>query len=202
MTPVTPGLTTAQQTAFAAGAGPVSVGRAAALQTAVTPGLATPTIPAGGISAFAGKLLTEKNLDIIATGVRIGGILQRGQTAEDIAAQRAAIDRANAEAVRKASVERAKILTERGRRLKARQKSQFITKGIRTNVGVPLLVETQTRADITADIGFSLDVGRVEAGRFLTSAQIEKDIGKFRKKRSKFEAIGVGAERGLSFLGT
>lgn len=134
-------------------------------------------------------------------GIQAGGILRRGREAERFAKQRAAIDRANAIAAEKASIERAKILAERGGRLKERQKAQFISGGIRTNVGVPLLVETQTRADIAKDIGFSLDVGRVEAGRFLSSAGIERRIGKYKRRKSKFEAIGVGAGAGFSFLG-
>lgn len=156
----------------------------------------------GGFGTFAKKVLTPQNLGMVIAGVQAGGMLRRGREAEAIAAQRAAIDRANALAVRKASVERAKILRERGERLKARQTAQFISGQIRTNVGVPLLVEAQTRADITADIGFSLDVGRAESGRLLSSAAFEERIGKFKKRRSRFDAIGVIAGRSLAFLGT
>lgn len=145
------------------------------------------------------KLLPATQIGL--AGIQAGGILRRGKQAEEIAEQRAAIDAANALAARETAVERAKILAERGEILKGRQKAQFISSGIRTNVGVPLLVEAQTRADIAKDIGFSLDVGRAETGQFLSSAGIEKRIGKFKRKRSKFEAIGVGAGAGLSFLG-
>lgn len=161
----------------------------------------TPMVPPGA-GKFAKKVLTPQNLGLVAAGIEAGGALRRGREAEDIAEQRAAIDIANAAAVRRASVERAKILAERGERLKARQKAAFISGGIKTNVGVPLLVEAQTRRDITADIGFSLETGRVEAGGFLTRAAVERRIGRAKKKRSKFEAIGVVARRGLSFLGT
>lgn len=161
----------------------------------------TPMVPPGA-EKFAKKVLTPQNLGLLVAGVEAGGVLRRGREAEDIAEQRAAIDIANAEAVRRASVERAKILAERGERLKARQKAQFISGNIRTNVGVPLLVEAQTQRDIIADIGFDLETGRAETGRFLSSAAIERRIGKAKKKRSRFEAIGVGAKRGLSFLGT
>lgn len=146
-----------------------------------------------------GKYIPHAQLAL--AGVQAGGILRRGREAERFAKQRAEIDRANAIAAEKASIERAKILAERGRRIKERQKAQFISSGIRTNVGVPLLVETQTRADIAKDVGFSLDVGRAETGRFLSSARIERQMGKYRKRKSKFEAIGVGAGAGLSYLG-
>ncbi len=145
------------------------------------------------------KLLPAAQLGL--AGIQAGGILKRGRESQEIAEQRAAIDAANALAVRETTVERAKILAERGERLKARQKAQFISGGIRTNVGVPLLVEAQTRADIAKDIGFSLDVGRAETGRFLASAEREKRIGKFKRKRSIWDAVGVGAGAGLSYLG-
>lgn len=158
--------------------------------------------PLYGIGRFAKKVLTPQNLQAVVAGVQAGGILRRGAEAEEIAAQRAAIDRANAVAVRKASIERAKILAERGERFKARQTAAFISGGVRTNVGVPLLVEAQTRADIYKDMRFSLDVGRAEAGRFETSALLEERIGRFKKRKSKFEAIGVIAEKSLAFMGT
>lgn len=179
----------------------------------------TATVPPGGIGwgvgpsasqlaagqavkgGFIQKVLTPANLSAVLAGVQARGILRRGREAEDIAKQRAAIDRANAEAVRRASIERAKILAERGKRFKARQVAQFISGGIRTDVGVPLLVEAQARADIAQDIGFILETGRAETGQFLSSALLEKRIGRAKKRRSRWQAVGVGIERGLPFLG-
>lgn len=158
-----------------------------------------PTAGIAPVTSGLTKYLPAAQLGL--AGVQIGGILGQGRVSEDIARQRAEIDRANAIASQKAAIERAKILAERGERLKGRQKAQFISGGVRTNVGVPLLVETQTRADIAKEIGFSLDVGRAETGRFLASADIEKRIGRFRRRKSKWDAIGVGAGAGLSFLG-
>jgi hypothetical protein len=155
---------------------------------------------AGG--GIAKNILTTQGLQAVVAGVQAGGILKRGREAEEIAAERAAIDRANAIAVRKASVERAKILAERGLRLREKQKAQFISGGIKTNVGVPLLVEAQTRADIAQDIGFDLEFGRVQAGQYLSSAELEEKYGRKKRRRSRWKAIGVAAERGLSFIGT
>ena len=158
--------------------------------------------PTAGIApATSGLTKFLPYAELGLAGVQMGGILRQGRVSEDIARQRAEIDRANAIATQKAAIERAKILAERGERLKGRQKAQFISGGVRTNVGVPLLVETQTRADIAKEIGFSLDVGRAETGRFLASADIEKRIGKFKRRKSRWDAIGVGAGAGLSFLG-
>ena len=147
------------------------------------------------------NILTKENIKSVIAGIQAGAVLKRGRESEEIAAERAAIDLANAEAVRRSSVERAKILASHRERLVERQKRQFISGNIRTNVGVPLLIEAQTVADITRDIGFDLEIGRVEAGQFRSSAAIEKKIGKAKRKRSRFEAIGIGAQRGISFLG-
>lgn len=157
-------------------------------------GLPATKAPAGLAGILPGAQLA-------LAGIQAGGILRRGKQAEEIAERRAEIDRLNAIATRKALVERAKILTERGVRFKERQKAQFISGDIRTGVGVPLLVEAQTRADIAREIGFSLDVGRAETEQLLSSAAYERRIGKFKKRKSRFEAIGVGAGAGLSYLG-
>lgn len=159
--------------------------------------------PVGGGVAPATSGLTKylPAAQLGLAGIQMGGIIGRGRQSEKIASQRAEIDRANAEAARKSAIERAKILAERGGRLKEQQKAQFISGGVRTNVGVPLLVETQTRADIAKEMGYSLDVGRAETGQLLSSAGIEKRIGKFKRRRSRWEAIGVGAGAGLSYLG-
>ena len=172
--------------------------------TPVPPGLVGPPVSAAPIGVqigrFAKEVLTPQNLGVIAGGLQIGGILKQGKASEELANQRAGVDLANAEAVRRSSVERAKILAERGERLKARQKSQAISGGIKTNVGVPLLIEAQTRADITKDIGFDLETGRVESEQLRGSAEIEKDIGRFKKKKSRWDAVGVGVGLGLSYL--
>ncbi len=167
----------------------------------VDPSFVGPQVPASvRFGNFAEKILSPGNLRAVISGVQAGVALKRGSQAEDLAAERAAIDRANAAAVREQSIERATILAERGERLKQRQTSQFISAGIRTNVGVPLLLAAETQADITKDIGFSLDVGRVQEGRFLASADIEERIGRAGRKKARFETIGILAERGLSFL--
>lgn len=165
----------------------------------------TPTDPTfvGPQQPFLGKVGGFiKQPGVIAAG--IGGLeavskLQAGREAEEIAAQRAEIDRASAKATRRTSVERARILRERGDITLAQIASAFISKGVR-KVGVPLLAEAQARADIVKDIGFDLETGRVEAGQFLSAAEQEKRLGKLKRKRSRFEAIGVAARRTLPFI--
>lgn len=137
-------------------------------------------------------------LAIIAVGVgtvaQIGGTLQAGKDANEIAKARAAVDIDNAEAVDKAADEEAKIKREKGRRLISEQKSQAAAGGIRLNVGAPLVIEAETNAAITRDIGFALKRGRTESSAFRSSAALEIAGGKAAKKRSRQKAFAQGIQ--------
>jgi len=128
----------------------------------------------------------------VGTGISVLGTLKEGKQAEEIGKARAAIDVQNAEAVREASVEKARIEGERGRRLRATQKGAAAASGIKINVGSPLVIESETRANIAKDIGFGLEAGRVESAALLSSAAIERATGKAKRKKSKFGALAQG----------
>ncbi len=176
------------------------------------------TIPAA--SALAGASIpaafsASQFLSLAIGGIQAASALQSGNISEanakeaaDIQQQRAELDEANAKAVRRTSVERALILQEQRDRLLASQTSGFISGGIRTNVGVPLLVETETRADIAKDTGFILETGRVGSAQLRSSAGFRnvaakriESIGRSRKRRSRLSAIGIATGASLSFLG-
>ena len=125
-------------------------------------------------------------------------IERQGKHVEKLAEQRAAIDERNAEAVLKASEEQARITAERGQRFVEAQKSQAAVGGIRINVGVPLLIEAETKAIIAKEIGFGLKAGVEEAIGLRSSAAIERQIGKAARQKAKTEAI----RRGLAGLGS
>ena len=139
----------------------------------------------------------------VGTGVAVGQTLQQGRQAEKIAERRAQIDIENSEAVRRASVEEARIKTEKGRRLLATQKSRAAAGGIRINVGVPLVIEAQTRAEITADIGFGLERGRTESEFFKSRAALEIAGGRLAKRKSRFQALRLGLQglQTIAFMG-
>jgi len=120
------------------------------------------------------------------------GTREEGKETEKIAEYRAAIDIANAEAVRRVAVEKARIKTERGRRLLERQKGIAAAGGIRLGVGAPLVIEAQTRADIAKDIGFVLETGREVSRLYRLRAEIERAIGKKGRKKSKWSVISQG----------
>ena len=129
----------------------------------------------------------------IGMAIQVAGTMQQGKEAEKITKRRAVIDERNAVAVRDATVDEAKIRQERGRRILATQKSQAAAGGIRIDVGSPLLIEAETRANISQDIGFTLERGRAESRALRTGASIERQLGKNIKKQAGFAAIGQGA---------
>jgi hypothetical protein len=126
------------------------------------------------------------------TVMDVAGSLQQGRDEERIGEQRAAIDIQNAEAARRASVESAKIQQERGRRFIEKQKAAAAAGGIRVNVGAPLVIEAQTKADITKDIGFTLERGREKESFYRSRAEIERATGRARRRRSRWDAISSG----------
>jgi hypothetical protein len=128
----------------------------------------------------------------VGTGVSVLGHIQEGKRAEDIGEARAAIDIRNAEAATRRSAEEAKILQERGRRLLATQKAAAAAGNIRTNVGAPLVIAAETRADIAKDIGFTLEGGREKSSYYRSRAEIERATGKHRRRQSIWDAISAG----------
>ena len=138
------------------------------------------------------------------TAVNVAGTLKQGKQEQQIAERRAEIDIENAEAVRESAVERATIERERGQRILATQKSQAAASGIRINVGAPLVIAAETRANIARDIGFGLEAGRVEEGQFRSSAALEIAGGKAAKKASRFSALtqGLTGAANIGFMGS
>lgn len=133
-------------------------------------------------------------LAALASGTAIGvtGSLQEGREAEQIAKERAAIDIANAEATERATIKRANIQGEQGRRLLATQKSQAAAGNVRINVGAPLVIEAETRDILAENVGFTLEGGQVEADFLRSSAALEIKTGKSLKRRSRFSALSQG----------
>ena len=128
----------------------------------------------------------------VGTGLQVAGTIQQGKQAEKIAKARAAADIESAKAVREASVEEARIKSEKRRKILATQKSTAAAGNIRINVGVPLVIEAETNAEITKDIGFGLQRGRTEEDFFRSRAALEIASGKAARKQSKFKALSQG----------
>lgn len=150
-------------------------------------------------------IITPLAIGAVAAGTAtsVAGTLRQGRQAEKIGKARAAIDIQNAEKVERARIEKARILKERGRELIEEQKSAVAAGNIRINVGAPLVIEAETRRDISKDIGFVLEEGREEAGFFRSRAGLELATGKALKKKSKFAAISQGllGFGSIAFLG-
>ncbi len=144
-------------------------------------------------------LVTKQAISTLAIGAMAVGTVQgiqatrqEGKDVEELAQQRAAIDIANAEATRRATVEKAKLKGERGRRFLATQVSQAAAGNIRINVGAPLVIEKETREFIAKDIGFVLETGREEEEFLRSRAGLEIATGKAIKRKKKVSALAQG----------
>ncbi len=126
--------------------------------------------------------------------------LQEGKDIEELSKDRAAIDIANAEAVERQTREAILLEQERGRKLLKTQKSQFATANVRVDVGSPLVVAAQTRANLLKDVGFIFERGATEASRFRSQADIEIKTGKAARRQSKWRAFATLGQ-GLGSLG-
>ncbi len=131
-------------------------------------------------------------LSAVGTAVAVSSTIEEGKEAERITDRRAVIDERNAVAVREASVDEAEIRQERGRRILATQRSQAAAGGVRINVGSPLVIAAETQANITQDIGFGLEAGRVESLALRSGADIEREVGQNIRKQSRLSALGQG----------
>jgi hypothetical protein len=132
------------------------------------------------------------------TGMGVMSTLQQGKDLEKIAKARAEIDMANADAAARRASEAAKIKIQEGKRLLASQRADFAAGGINVDMGSPVVVAAQTRADVLRDVGFILEGGEAERTGYLNSAQIERARGKKFRRQSKWDAWAQGIEGGAS----
>ena len=139
-----------------------------------------------------------------STTFGVMGTLERGKEQQEIANARAAVDRADAAAVGRRTLEAAKIKRRQGEKLLATQKAKFAASGVRVDTGSPLVVEAQTRADILKDVGFILEQGSTQRERLFGSARLEKKRGRQLRRQSMWDAVttglrGVGS---IAYLGS
>lgn len=148
--------------------------------------------PAAGL---AGGVLSALPMIGKIGGPIMGMLTTRAEAkqAEAIAERRAAIDIKSAEMVERAGVEEARIKKERMRRLIEQQKGIAAAGGIRLDVGAPLVIEAETRAEYAKDIGFGLERSRELAALYKSRAGLERYYGKIKKRRSRWDIITQGA---------
>jgi hypothetical protein len=126
------------------------------------------------------------------TAMQVSSKIQEGKNAQKLANYRAALDIQAAENARIKSVEESRILAEKRGKIVSSQKAGYAAGGVMLNVGAPLVVAAQTREDITKDIEFILESGRMESAQYRASAAYEKASGKMARKQSVWDAIGTG----------
>lgn len=137
------------------------------------------------------------------TGMKVYGHIKEGQQAEDVGKTQADVYRMNADYAKRNAIEQAKIEAERGRRVVAAQKAGFAASGVKSNIGVPLLVEAQTRADIAKDMTFTINRGEQEYSLYRSQADISEKVGKNAKRNSYWSAAASGLQGfgSLAYMG-
>jgi hypothetical protein len=85
----------------------------------------------------------------------------------------------------------------------ATQKARFAASGVNVNMGSPLVVAAQTKADVLRDVGYILEGGEADRSRYAASAESELLMGKHYRRRSKWDAWtrGLGAGYDIYKLG-
>jgi len=141
---------------------------------------------------------SDDPITAVAVGASVFGTLssaanqrRQGREAQKLANQRAAVDLADAEAVEKQTREAARLELERGRKLLKSQKAGFAAGNVRVDVGSPLVVAAQTRADIARDVGYIFERGTTQASRFRQSAKFERKYGKTLRTQAKWAAVST-----------
>lgn len=130
----------------------------------------------------------------MAAGTTMGvmSTLQEGKDVQKLANARALVDIENAKAVERRAREAASIKAEQGRKFLASQKAAFAAGNVRVDIGSPLVIEAQTRADILKDMGYILEEGEMQKAAYLNQASYERAYGKAKRRQSKWDAISSG----------
>lgn len=139
-----------------------------------------------------------------STTVSVMSSLRQGKEAQEIANARAAVDRADAAAVARRTIEAAKIKRRRGAEAVASQKVRTAAAGIRVDTGSPLVNEAQMRSDILKDIDLILETGSTHRERFFGSARLEEERGRKLRRQSMWDAVttGLRGAGSIAFLGS
>ena len=135
-----------------------------------------------------------------SSALGVSASLQQGKQAEKIAERRAYMDKLNADAALRRADVQAKMKLQEGRRLLASQKAGFAASGVNVNMGSPLVVAAQTKADILRDVNYIYEGGDADRRRYEASAENELAMGKHMRHQSKYAALGRGLRGGSKFL--
>jgi len=126
------------------------------------------------------------------TGMQMYGQYKQGKQSEDIANYNANVSEQNAKFAKENATEQARIQSEQGRRFTASQTAAFAASGVKTGIGAPLLIEAQTQADIAKDVGFIMQGGQNAYDMGMSSADMERKVGKNARKNSYWDMATTG----------
>ncbi len=128
----------------------------------------------------------------VAGGLQAVSAIQQGRAArtqagfqEAIAERNARLAERQAEAEQQAAVEAAKIKSEEGKRLIARQRAGFAVSGVQIGIGSPLDLAVETATDVKAEELLILREGLISAAQRKGQADIFRLTGKAAKRKGK-----------------
>lgn len=131
------------------------------------------------------------------------GTYQQGKYAEQQSKYQQQLDLREAEITEEASEYEERESRRDARRLRERQLVQFAGGGVVPSTGKPLKVISDTQAEIGADIGLQKYGYGMQAGRLRGRAEMEKRLGRSKKRASRYYAgtsLATGAYRTASLF--
>ena len=129
-----------------------------------------------------------------STAAQIQAQQQQGKAAKGIGEARAAIDDRNAEVALKRGIAAGKLKIEEGRRALASNRARTAASGINVNVGSPVVIATQSRANVLRDANFLFEGGSVRGQQFTSSAGLERATGRHLRDQARTRSLQTGIE--------
>lgn len=150
---------------------------------------------AGGMGLFKGATLAGT---AAASAYSAYSTYQQGRMQEALYNQRGRFAKSEADAERAAQKAKARRVRQQGRELHARQRVSYAKGGVVEGTGTPLLIQTDTAAQIEEEARFISREGDYAMGRGYAQAAFERFQGKQAKRAAKWKAgstILTGASR-------
>ena len=165
---------------------------------------------AGGLAGGIGGLLAGAGGILEAAGPFIGPIMgmlgtkKEGKESEKISEERQRILLRNAELSVKYGQDKSLIIAEEALEAAEKATAKIASANIKTNVGSPLVIKAQIKADAAKSVGFVMERAREEEKYYKTLAWFEEQAGKAKKKKSSWDMLSGGlglAGMGLDMFG-
>lgn len=141
------------------------------------------------------------DVGLLSGGYSAYSSIQQGKYAEQQGKYQQELALREAEITEEASEHEEREERRGAKKLKARQPVQIAGGGVVPSTGTPLKVISETQAEIGMDIGLQKYGYGLQAGRLRSRAEMERRLGRSRKRASRYYAgtsLATGAYRAAS----